>query len=131
MGAAVEELLRYDGPSKLEVRRSATEIELRGQTIPANAQVYLVQAAANRDPEVFAEPDRLDLSRKDARHVGFGLGIHYCLGAPIARLEGTIAIDRLIRRIPGIGPGAEAPTWHPTLVSRGMSSCPVTLEVGA
>jgi cytochrome P450 len=124
---AVEEMLRFDGPSKLQVRRCVADIELRGETVPAGAQVFLLQAAANRDPRVFAEPDRLELSRNASRHVGFGWGLHYCLGAPIARLEGRVALDRLVRRFPGIGLGVGAPTWHPTLVSRGMSTFPVRL----
>ncbi|NMO88268.1 cytochrome P450 [Actinomycetospora sp. TBRC 11914] len=128
VGAAVEELLRYDGPSKLEVRRCVETHERRGVTIPAEAQVYLVQLAANRDPEAFADPDRLDLARTDGRHVTFGHGIHYCLGAPIARLEGTIALERLHRRFPTMAEGPTDPVWHPTLVSRGMSSFPVVLE---
>ncbi|MCD2195341.1 cytochrome P450 [Actinomycetospora endophytica] len=128
VGNAIEELLRYDGPSKLEVRRCVETFALRGTTIPAESQVYLLQAAANRDPEAFADPDRLDLARTDGRHVGFGHGIHYCLGAPIARLEGTIALERLHRRFPTMAEGTTEPVWHPTLVSRGMSSFPVVLE---
>jgi cytochrome P450 len=124
---AIEEILRYDGPSKLQVRRCVTDIELRGETIPAGAQVFLLQAAANRDPRVFPEPDRLELSRNASRHVGFGWGAHYCLGAPIARLEGKIALEALVRRFPDIGLGEGAPRWHPTLVSRGMSAFPVTM----
>ena len=128
VGDAIEELLRFDGPSKLEVRRCVEDVTMRGVTVPAEAQVYLLQAAANRDPEAFDDPDRLDLGRTDGRHVGFGHGIHYCLGAPIARLEGTIALDRLHRRFPTMAEGTSAPVWHPTLVSRGMSSFPVLLR---
>ena len=126
-GGAVEELLRYDGPSKLEVRRCVADLELRGQTIPAESQVFLCQLAANRDPAAFDAPDRLELSRRPGRHVTFGLGVHYCLGAPIARLEGRIALQRLVDRFPRMGLGAD-PTWHATLVSRGMSAFPVVLE---
>jgi cytochrome P450 len=126
-GLAIEELLRYDGPSKLEVRRCAQDLEFRGLHIGAGDRVYLIQAAANRDPGVFADPDRLDLQRNPNRHIGFGFGMHYCLGAPIARLEGRIALGRLISRYPNIALGATAPTWHPTLVGRGMSSFPVSL----
>jgi cytochrome P450 len=128
VGPAVEELLRYDGPSKLEVRRCVEGFELRGQHIGTGDRVYLIQAAANRDPATFPDPDRLDLQRNPNRHIGFGLGIHYCLGAPIARLEGRIAISRLIARYPTIATGTKAPTWHPTLVARGMSSFPVSLQ---
>ena len=125
---AIEELLRYDGPSKMEVRRAIGDIELRGKTIREGDQVYFIQSAANRDPEQFDDPDGLDLARNPNRHCGFGFGIHYCMGAPIARLEGAIAIDALIRALPGlrIGPGSEV--WHPTLISRGMQSFPVSWD---
>lgn len=125
---AIEELLRYDGPSKMEVRRAISDIEIRDRTIREGDQVYFIQSAANRDPEQFENPDELDLARNPNRHCGFGFGIHYCMGAPIARLEGAIAIDALIRALPGlrIGPGAEV--WHPTLISRGMQSFPVSWD---
>jgi cytochrome P450 len=125
---AIEELLRYDGPSKMEVRRAISDIELRGKTIREGDQVYFIQSAANRDPEQFDDPDGLDLARNPNRHCGFGFGIHYCMGAPIARLEGAIAIDALIRALPGLrtGPGGEV--WHPTLISRGMQSFPVSWD---
>jgi cytochrome P450 len=128
LSQAVEELLRFDGPSKLEVRRCVAPIELRGQTIAIGDRVYLLQAAANRDPDAFPNPDRLDLQRTGSRHVGFGLGAHYCLGAPVARLEARIALGRLITRFPDMTPAREAPIWHPTLVSRGMASFPVSLH---
>jgi cytochrome P450 len=127
--SAIEELLRYDGPSKMEVRRAAEDIELRGKTIREGDQVYFVQSAANRDPEAFENPNSLDLGRTPNRHCGFGFGIHYCLGAPIARLEGSIAIDALIRTLPNLrtGPGPEE--WHPTLISRGMKSFGISWDV--
>ena len=87
--------------------------------------MYLVQSSANRDDDVFAAADRLDLRRQQNRHLGFGFGLHYCLGASIARLEGSIAIDRVIRRLPKLRPAAEPEHWHPTLISRGMSTFPV------
>ncbi|MGH9245451.1 MAG: cytochrome P450 [Acidimicrobiales bacterium] len=125
LSSAVEELLRFDGPSKMEVRRAAADIELRDRTIHEGDQVYLVQSSANRDDLEFPEPDRLDLRRQPNRHLGFGFGLHYCLGASIARLEASVAIDRVIRRLPRLSPAAEPEHWHPTLISRGMSSFPV------
>ena len=119
---ATEEILRFDGPSKMQVRMAATDIDMGDRVIGRHDMVYLVQAAANRDPEVFADPDRFDLERNPTEHLGFGFGLHYCLGAAVARLEGSIALDALIRRLPDLRPGPEPPVWHPTLISRGMAS---------
>jgi hypothetical protein len=83
--------------------------------------------AANRDPGQFAEPDRLDVRRADNRHLGFGHGIHFCLGAPLARLEGQIALPALLTRFPALSSGDEAPKWVDSLVFRGMRSLPVAL----
>lgn len=129
IGTAIEELLRYDGPSKMEVRRAIDDIELRGKTIREGDQIYFVQSAANRDPEQFDGPNSLDIGRTPNRHCGFGFGIHYCMGAPIARLEGSIAIDALVRALPGLRIGDEPEAWHPTLISRGMQSFPVSWDV--
>lgn len=128
LASAIEELLRYDGPSKMEVRRAIADIELRGKTIREGDQVYFIQSAANRDPGQFDAPNQIDIGRSPNRHCGFGFGIHYCMGAPIARLEGSIAIDALIRSLPGLRLGDEAETWHPTLISRGMQSFPVAWD---
>ena len=120
--AATEEILRFDGPSKMQVRMAADDVDLGDQVIRRHDMVYLVQAAANRDPDVFAEPDSFDLERNPTDHLGFGFGLHYCLGAAVARLEGAIALDALVRRLPDLRAGPEAPEWHPTLISRGMAS---------
>ena len=128
--AATEEILRFDGPSKMQVRMAAADIDVGGRLIRRHDMVYLVQAAANRDPEVFCDPDRFDLERNPTDHVGFGFGLHYCLGAAVARLEGSIALDALARRLPDLRPGPEAPEWHPTLISRGMSSFCVSYTPG-
>jgi cytochrome P450 len=122
---AIEELLRFDGPSKMEVRRAAAEIELHGRTIAEGDQIYFIQAAANRDPDAFENPNVVDLGRQPNRHCGFGFGIHYCLGAPIARAEGAVAIQALIGGLPGLRIADESEVWHPTLISRGMKSFPV------
>jgi cytochrome P450 len=127
--SAIEELLRFDGPSKMEVRRAAADIEVRGATIGEGDQVYFIQAAANRDPDAFEHPNTVDLGRSPNRHCGFGFGIHYCLGAPIARVEGAIAIDALVRGLPGLRIGPDPEVWHPTLISRGMRSFTVSWDV--
>jgi len=122
---AVEELLRFDGPTKLQVRIAGEDLEIRGKRVRAGQRVLLCQTAANRDPERFADPDRLDLARQVDEHLAFGIGIHYCLGAPLARLEGEIALRALAERLPRMRvlPGEVA--WHATISSRGVATLPV------
>jgi cytochrome P450 len=100
LGTAVEEFLRYDGPVQLAVRVAAEDFELRGKHIRQGQLVWPMLGAANRDPSRFPEPDRLDLGRRNNQHVALGHGTHFCLGAPLARLEGHIAIGELVRRFP-------------------------------
>lgn len=125
---AVEEILRFDGPSKMEVRTLADKVEMRGKTLPAGDMVYLVQHAANRDPEVFDQPDQFDIARDPNNHIGFGFGLHFCLGASVARLEGTIALEALVRRLPNLELGPEPEVWVPTMLSRGLEHLPVSLS---
>ncbi|CRZ17412.1 cytochrome P450 [Mycolicibacterium neworleansense] len=100
--AAIEELLRYEAPAQYNVRRSQREIELHGVTIPAGKPVFLVGGSANRDPEAWTDPDTFDIGRDrtEAQNLGFGYGIHSCLGAALARLECSIALDRLLDFMP-------------------------------
>jgi cytochrome P450 len=121
----VEELLRWDGPAKTIARLMATDVELGGRTLRAGDRVFLSPAAANRDPAVFEDPDRLDVSRKPGRQLGFGVGLHYCLGAPLARLEARIAIPAALERFPAMRLADEPLTWHPVLLSRGLHHLPV------
>ena len=127
IGSAVEELLRFEGPSKLMPRWAAQEIELHGRRIAPGELVYLVQSAANRDPSHFAEPDRLDVGRDPNPHLGFGYGLHYCLGAPLARLESTIALTRLLDRSARIELAREPPRWRPNLLGRTIECLEVRL----
>jgi cytochrome P450 len=122
---AVDELLRYEGPSKLMPRWATSEVDLRGKSIAAGDLVYLVQAAANRDPEVFADPDRLDLGRKPNPHLGFGYGLHYCLGGPLARLETEVALGRLLDL--RLQPAGEPPRWRANLLGRSVEGLKVQL----
>jgi len=127
---AVEELLRYESPLATATERFAREdIAVAGVTIPRGGLVYAVLASANRDPRQFPDPDTLDLAREPNKHLAFGLGIHYCLGAPLARLEGEIAISTLLRRAPGLrlSVAPEALRWRRGLVLRGLESLPVIL----
>jgi cytochrome P450 len=124
----VEELLRYDGPVELATWRFAREpLTVGGQRIGAGDPVLVVLAAADRDPERFAEPDTLDLTRSDNPHLGYGHGIHYCLGAPLARLEGRAAIGTLFRRLPDLqlAVPVEDLRWRGGLIMRGLRTLPV------
>ncbi|MGW1492431.1 cytochrome P450 family protein [Streptomyces sp. NPDC002402] len=128
LATAVEELLRYDGPVELATWRFATEpLTIGGQRIAAGDPVLVVLAAANRDPARFDEPDTLDLFRRDNQHLGYGHGIHYCLGAPLARLEGQTALATLLRRLPDLrlaGDPADL-RWRGGLIMRGLRTLPV------
>lgn len=123
----VEEVLRYDGPSKMEVRTVSEDLSMRGQTLRRGDMAYLVQHAANRDPGQFHNPDLFDIEREPNHHIGFGFGIHFCLGAALARLEGSIALERLLTCYPQLVPDRKDPHWIPTMLSRGMESFPVSL----
>jgi cytochrome P450 len=122
----VEELLRFDGPVLRMGRVAVEPISLRGQTIAAGDRVFLMLAAANRDPEQFVDPDRLDIGRADNRHLSFGLGPHYCLGATLGRLEARLAIPRLFERFPKLRlPEIFRPRWLENLTVRGLEELPL------
>lgn len=125
-GKAVEELLRFDGPIKVLTRWVVEDFELRGSRIEAGQRVFLVQAAANRDPERFAGPDRLDLERSPNPHLAFGRGVHTCIGAQLARMEGRHAILRAFERLPGLRLAEQELRWHPTLAARALVEVRVT-----
>ncbi|MCB5166266.1 cytochrome P450 [Streptomyces bambusae] len=128
LATGVEELLRYDGPVELATWRFATRpLSLGGQDIAAGDPVLVVLAAADRDPARFAEPDTLDLSRTDNQHLGYGHGIHYCLGAPLARLEGQTALATLLTRLPDLRLDADPAElrWRGGLIMRGLRTLPV------
>ena len=120
---AVEELLRYDGPVETSTERFAREDVAIGETvIPRGEMLMVVIAAADHDPERFPDPDTLDITRTDNKHLAFGKGIHFCLGAPLARMEGQIAINTLLRRLPNLrlkdSPSSLA--WRPGLLFRSL-----------
>jgi len=122
---AVEELLRYDSPVQRTGRITNTDVELAGRKIAKGSLVVTAIGAANRDPAHFPDPDRLDITRRDNRHIAFGFGIHFCLGAPLARLEGQIAIDTLLRRMPGLRLATSTPEWRESSTLRGLKTLPV------
>jgi cytochrome P450 len=123
---AVEELLRYDTPAPMFERWVLEEIELHGVTIPRGQEVALLFASANRDAARFADPDGLVLDRSPNPHLSFGAGIHYCLGAPLARLELAILFRAILERMPTLEVVAE-PAWKPRFVLRGLQALPVRL----
>jgi cytochrome P450 len=127
---AVEELLRYANPLNHATDRYAPEpLEVGGVTIPAGEPVLVVTSSANRDPARFPDPDRLDLGRDASGHVAFGHGIHYCVGAPLARLEGEIAFGALLARFPGLTLAVDpaALRWRPSSLIHGLETLPVRL----
>jgi cytochrome P450 len=125
IGTAVEELLRFDGPVQRTARIPSDDITIDGRTIPKGELVMPFIGAADRDPAHFADPDRLDITRADNRHIAFGLGIHYCLGAPLARIEGQIAISTLLRRMPRLALATDRPRFRQSLTLRGLESLAV------
>ena len=124
--SAVEELLRYDGPVQRTARIAYTDLEIDGRRIAKGSMVVVLLGAANRDPAYFPDPDRLDVARADNRHIAFGFGIHFCLGAPLARLEAQIAFAALLRRAPRLALATETPEWRDSQVLRGLTALPVT-----
>jgi cytochrome P450 len=123
--SAVEELLRYDGPALSVVRRVIEDTEIGGKCLRTGQKVYCMLHAGNRDPERFPEPDRLDIGRKDNRHLGLGQGIHFCLGAVLTRIETKIAINTIVQRLPDLRLDTHELTWVPNLAMRGLQALPV------
>jgi cytochrome P450 len=122
---AVEELLRYDSPVQMTSRTATEDVDVGGTVIPKGAPIIVAIGGANRDPDVFEQPDQLKIDRPNAsRHLAFSLGMHHCLGAALARLEGRIAVEELTRRYPGLEL-AGTPTRRQLLVLRGFESVPV------
>ncbi|MFD1659200.1 cytochrome P450 [Streptomyces caeni] len=123
---AVEETLRLDGPSKMSIRTAARDLDLDGRTLRAGDRIFLVTAAANRDPARFPDPGRFDVRRSGATHLGFGFGAHFCIGAALARLVAVAAVRTLITERPGLtlaGPGRLR--WQPSLLNRSLTALPV------
>jgi cytochrome P450 len=123
---AVEELLRYDSPVQRTARITTEDVQIDGHAIARGTMVVTALGAANRDPAQFPDPDRLDVARKDPRHISFGYGIHFCLGAPLARVEGQLALGTLLRRAPGLTLAEASPEWRESSVLRGLKQLRVT-----
>ena len=123
--SAVEELLRYDSPSQLDMRIASRDLDIGDSAVPSGTMIGLLIGSANHDPERFRRPDELDITRSDSGNISFGRGIHHCLGAPLARLEARIALEVLLERFDRIGFGTRPPTYRRSIVMRG----PEHLEV--
>lgn len=126
--SAVEEFLRYETPLQFTGRIATEDLELNGHPIRAGTAVAIGLGAANRDPEQFPDPDQLDIRRPDNRQLAFGAGVHFCLGAALARLEGQIGIGTVLRRFPGLRLAEEHPPWRNAGTLRGLERLPVLLR---
>ena len=118
--------MRFDAPVQYIGRVAKTDVEISGVRIPAGSILRLILAAANRDPEVFEQPDTLDLRRSPCPHLSFGMGIHSCLGGPLARLEGQIALSTLVRRYPRMQLADGVLRYRPATVLRGLEELQVS-----
>ena len=125
---AIEELLRYDAPVQLDSRYLSEDAEIGGKAVKRGSRVLMPLGGANRDPEVFRDPETLDVTREDAVNIAFGRGIHHCLGAPLARMEGRIAFEALLERFDDIRFGERAPVQKPNIVLRGLQEFPIRVH---
>ena len=123
--SAVDELLRFDSPVQTDFRRALEDCEVNGFRLKKRDNIVLLLGAANRDPDVFEEPDQLDVGRGDRSHLSFGRGIHHCIGAPLARLEGRVVLEMLLERFSQIRLRGEQPQFRNSIVLRGLESLPV------
>jgi cytochrome P450 len=122
-------VLRCYGPVQATLRFPTRDFELRGQTIGASQPVVVWLASANRDEEVFPEPETFDITREDNRHLTFGLGVHFCLGAPLARLEAKVAVEEMLRRLPNPRRAEDAaPPRISSFIFYGVTSLPLTFD---
>jgi cytochrome P450 len=126
---AVEELLRYESPSQQTTRIAPEDVVLGGQPIEQGQSVIAVMGAANRDPERFADPNRVDLTRQDNRHLAFGWGPHFCFGAPLARIESQIAFETLLTRLPELELVGGPLQWRANLKLRGLATLPIRWRI--
>ncbi len=124
---AVEELLRYESPAQMIPRTALSDTEIDGHAVAAGDQVVAVAGAANRDPAEFADPDAFDITRGDARHLSFSHGVHFCIGAALARIELRVAFSTIFTRFPAMRSAVEQPEWQQTATARGLVALPVEL----
>jgi cytochrome P450 len=126
--SAVEELLRWDSPVQLNMRTALRPATIAGEDLAPGDVVLILQGSANRDPERFDRPERFDVGRLENAPLSFGWGIHHCLGAGLARMEGEAVFDALLSRCTSVEPRFDKPEWRPTITLRGVASLPVCLS---
>ncbi len=127
LAPAIEEMLRYDNPVQITYRSALEDANIKGRLIRKGDLVNTIIASANRDPERFTDPNHFDITRAEGRHLGFGIGIHFCIGAPLVRLEAEIVFETILRRFPGISLASENLEWQEHPIFRGLKSLPVCL----
>jgi cytochrome P450 len=127
LAAAIEEMLRYDSPVQITYRSALKDADIRGKLIRKGDLVNSILGSANRDPDRFSHPNRFDITRNEGRHLGFGIGIHFCIGAPLVRLEAEVVFETILRRFPNISLATETLEWQEHPVFRGLKSLPVVL----
>jgi cytochrome P450 len=125
LNSAIEEMLRYDPPVQITYRSAIEDAEIEGKVIRKGDLVNSILGAANRDPERFSNPDYFDINRNEGRHLGFGLGIHFCIGASLVRLEAEIVFATILQRFPGIRLATENLEWQEHPIFRGVKALPV------
>ena len=123
---AIEEMMRYDTPLQFFKRWAMEDVDYKGRTFKKGTQLGFTYGSANHDPAVFSQPERFDITRKEKSHLSFGLGTHFCLGAPLARVELQVALDALLERMPNLCLASEDVEFRKTYVIRGLKSLPVT-----
>ncbi|HEU4647600.1 MAG TPA: cytochrome P450 [Gemmatimonadales bacterium] len=128
--SAIEELLRFESPIQYTTRLAPDDVELGGKLIRKRQAVVALMGAANRDPEQFPDPDRLDITRRDNRHLAFAWGAHYCFGAPLARVEAQVAFAAILRRIPNLALEPSPLAWRRNMAFRGLEELPVSWDPG-
>ena len=127
LASAIEEMLRYDNPVQITYRSALEDAEINGKLIRKGDLVNSILGSANRDPQRFSNPDRFDVTRNEGRHLGFGIGIHFCIGAPLVRLEAEIVFETILRRFPMISLLTQTLEWQEHPIFRGLKSLPVHL----
>jgi cytochrome P450 len=127
LAPTIEEMLRYDSPVQITYRSALADANIAGRQIHQGDLVNTILGSANRDPARFSTPDRFDITRNEGRHLGFGIGIHFCIGAPLVRLEAEIVFETILHRFPTIRLSAETLDWQEHPIFRGLKSLPVCL----
>ena len=127
LSSAIEEMLRYDNPVQITYRSALEDAEIKGKRIRKGDLVNSILGSANRDPQRFSNPDRFEITRNEGRHLGFGIGIHFCIGAPLVRLEAEIVFETILRCFPKIRLATETLEWQEHPIFRGLKSLPVRL----